>query len=169
MFGDDRPAAGSAALIEAFWLAYQRAGDVRVEGFAATPLGHTRRLADERAELVVRGVKRAHATLLSDFERDGDALPQIGDHLVVLDGDGRPQAIVRTTHVEKRRFDEIDEAFAFAAGEGDLTLAWWLTAHRQDFGERAEREGLAFDALSVLVLEFFERVWPPDVEAARGV
>ena len=162
MFGDERPAAGNAALIEAFWLAFQRASGVRVEGFATTALGHTRRLADERAELVERGVKRAQATLLDDFERDGDALPAVGDYLVVLDGDGRPRAIVRTTHVEKRRFDEVDDAFAFAAGEGDLTLAWWLTAHRQDFGERAEREGFAFDARSVLVLEYFERVWPPD-------
>lgn len=161
MSADERPAPGQAALIEPFWLAYQRARGVKVEGFAATALGHTRRLADERAELVVRGVKRAHATLLADFERDGDALPAVGDHLVVLDGAGRPRAIVRTTHVEKRRFDEIDEAVAFAAGEGDLTLAWWLTAHRQDFGERAEREGFAFDAASVLVLEFFECVWPP--------
>jgi uncharacterized protein YhfF len=110
--------------------------------------------------LVVNGIKRAHATLEHDFTRDNDTLPQPGDHLVVLDGRGRPRAIVRNSHVERRHFDEIDDAFAFEAGEGDLTLRWWLTAHRQDFAERAEREGFQIGERAVLILEYFERVWP---------
>jgi uncharacterized protein YhfF len=157
-----RPAAvGDAAAIEAFWLDYQRARDVKVAGFSATALGATRALADELAELIVSGAKRAHATLLRDFEHDGDPLPQIGDHLVVLDGAGRPRAIVRTIRVELRHFDQIDDAFAFDAGEGDSTLRWWLTAHRQDFAERAEREGFEVHERVELVLEWFEVVWPP--------
>jgi uncharacterized protein YhfF len=112
------------------------------------------------AGLVVDGIKRAHATLEHDFTADNDDLPQPGDHLVVLDGRGRPCAIVRNTHVERRHFDEIDDAFAFEAGEGDLTLRWWLTAHRQDFAERAEREGFQVGERAVLILEYFERVWP---------
>ena len=154
------PAAGRADLIEAFWLAYQRACAVGVEGFAADALGSTRHAADARAELVLAGAKRAHATLKRDFERELDALPQPGDHLVVLDGAGWPRAIVRNTHVELRHFSEIDEAFAIVAGEGDLSLRWWQLAYRQEFSERAEREGFEMDERAVLVLEFFERVWP---------
>ncbi len=133
------PAQGRAELIEPFWLAYQRACAVSVPGFAASALGTTRGDADTLAELVVGGVKRAHATLRRDFEKDLDPLPQPGDHLVVLDGAGAPRAIVRNTHVELRRFSEIDDVFAFEAGEGDLSLQWWLLAHRQEFSERAER------------------------------
>jgi len=162
----DAPEAGRAADIELFWLAYQRACDVKVEGFSASALGHTRRLADALAELVAAGVKRAHATLLRDFEKDLEPLPQPGEHLVVLDGDGTPRAIVRTTHVEKRRFNEIDDAFAFEAGEGDLTLRWWLTAHRQDYAERAEAEGFEAHERLELVLEYFEVVWPPAGESS---
>ncbi len=154
------PAPGRAEAIERFWLAYQRACDVKVPGFAATALGHTRFLADTLAELVASGVKRAHATLLRDFEKDLEPLPQPGDHLVVLDGEGEPRAIVRITHVEKRLFNQIDDLFAFEAGEGDLTLRWWLTAHRQDFAERAEAEGFEAHEQLELVLEHFERVWP---------
>lgn len=164
----DAPAPGRAAEIEPFWLAYQRARGVRVEGFSASALGHTRRLADTLAELVVSGVKRAHATLLRDFEKDLEALPQPGDHLVVLDGRGSPRAIVRTTHVEKRRFAEIDDAFAFEAGEGDLGLRWWLTAHRQDYAERAETEGFEASERLELLLEYFECVWPPPAGDASG-
>jgi uncharacterized protein YhfF len=159
------PAPGRSDAIERLWLAYQRAREVKVEGFSASALGHTRALADEHAALVEAGVKRAHATLLRDFEKDLEALPQPGDHLVVLDGEGEPRAIVRTTHVEKRRFNEIDDAFAFEAGEGDLTLRWWLTAYRQDFAERAEVEGFEAHERIELVLEHFERVWPPSPTA----
>ena len=160
------PAAGRSGLIEPFWLAYQRACGVTVEGFAATSLGATRAVSDGLAELVLGGVKRAHATLRGDFEKELDPLPQPGDHLVVLDGAGCPQAIVRTTHVELRHFRDIDDAFAFDAGEDDLSLHWWLTAHRQDFAERAEREGFEMDETAVLVLEYFERVWPLSGDAA---
>jgi len=159
------PAPGQKELIESFWLDYQRACKVKVPGFSASALGHTRALADELAELIEHGIKRAHATLEHEFSADNEPLPQPGDHLVVLDGRGRPRAIVRNTHVERRHFDEIDDAFAFEAGEGDLTLRWWLTAHRQDFAERAEREGFQVGERAVLILEYFERMWPQDETA----
>jgi len=73
---------------------------------------------------------------------------------------GRPRECVCNAIAERRHFDEIDDAFAFEAGEGDLTLRWWLTAHRQEFAERAEREGFQVGERVVLILEYFERVWP---------
>lgn len=155
------PRPGHAEDIERLWLEYQRACEVSVEGFSASALGHSRVLADQLAELVLAGVKRAHATPRRDFQKDLEPLPQPGDHLVVLDGEGRARAIVRNTHVELRHFNEIDEVFAFEAGEGDMSLAWWLTAHRQDFAERGEREGFEAHERLELVLEHFERVWPP--------
>ena len=173
----EAPAPGRSADIEPFWLAYQRACQVKVPGFSASALGHTRALADTLAALVVAGVKRAQATPLRDFEVDAPVppdgqsaeLPQPGDHLVVLDGSGVPCAIVRTTQVEKRLFNQIDDAFAFEAGEGDLTLRWWLTAHRQDFAERAEAEGFEADERMELLLEYFEVVWPPPASAPNAV
>ena len=164
----EAPEPGRAESIEPFWLEYQRACAVQVEGFSASALGHTRLLADTLAELVVSGVKRAHATPLRDFQKDLEPLPQPGDHLVVLDGAGAPRAIVRATHVELRHFNEIDDTFAFEAGEGDLTLRWWLTAHRQDFAERGELEGFDVHERMELVLEHFERVWPPVGAAGPG-
>jgi uncharacterized protein YhfF len=122
------PLPGRRDQIQAFWLEYQKACQVQVEGFTATAFGHTRAVADELAALVAEGHKRAHATLERDFEADGDELPRPGDHVVVLDGRGTPRAIVRLTHVERRYFNDIDEEFAFECGEGDRTLAWWLTA-----------------------------------------
>ena len=83
---DDPPAPGRADEIEPFWLDYQRTCGIKVEGFAASALGPTRAVSDELALLVRNGVKRAHATLKREFEKDLDPLPGPGDHLVVLDG-----------------------------------------------------------------------------------
>ena len=163
---NDAPRPGRRETIEPFWLEYQRTCHVKVEGFSAAALGHTRLLADELAELVVSGVKRAHATPLQVFEKEMEPLPQPGEHLVVLDGDGEPRAIVRHREVEKRLFNEVDDAFAFEAGEGNLTLSWWLIAHRQDFAERADAEGFEAHEKMVLLLEYFERVWPLPIEAS---
>jgi len=154
------PLPGRRDEIQAFWLDYQKACNVQVEGFSAAAYGHTRAVADELATLVAEGHKRAHATLERDFEAEGDALPRPGEHLVVLDGRGTPRAIVRFTHVERRFFNDIDDEFAFECGEGDRTLAWWLTAYRQEFAERAEAQGFQVGERAVLILEYFELVWP---------
>lgn len=154
------PLPGRRDEIQTFWLEYQKACSVQVEGFSAAAFGHTRAVADEVAALVAEGHKRAHATLERDFEAEGDALPRPGEHLVVLDGRGTPRAIVRLAHVERRFFNEIDDAFAFECGEGDRTLAWWLTAYRQEFAERAEHQGFQVGERAVLILEYFELVWP---------
>ncbi len=146
--------------IQAFWLDYQKACSPQVEGFAATAYGHSRAVADELAALIRDGAKRAHATLERDFEAEGDDLPRPGEHIVVLDGRGIPQAIVRVRHVERRYFAEIDDEFAFECGEGDRTLAWWLVAYRQEFAERAEAQGFQVGEKAVLILEYFDLVWP---------
>jgi len=156
------PASGRADLIEPFWLDYQRACAVSVPGFVAAALAATRRDCDSLAELVQAGAKRAHATLRRDFDEAGDPLPQPGDHVVVLDGAGAPRAIVRNRRVELCRFADVDADFASEAGEGDGSLRWWLLAHRQEFAERAEREGFEIDEGEVLVLEYFDCVWPAD-------
>jgi uncharacterized protein YhfF len=154
------PLPGQRDAIQRFWLDYQKACQPQVEGFTATAFGHTRSLADELATLIAEGHKRAHATLERDFEAEGDDLPQPGDHVVVLDGSGTPRAIVRTRHVERRYFADIDDEFAFECGEGDRTLAWWLVAYRQEFAERAEAQGFQVGEKAVLILEHFDLVWP---------
>ena len=154
------PLPGRRDQIEAFWLEYQRACGVQVEGFSATALGHSRAVADELSALIRSGDKRAHATLERDFEAEGDDLPRPGEHIVVLDGRGTPQVIVRIKHVERRYFNDIDDEFAFECGEGDRTLAWWLVAYRQEFAERAEAQGFQVGEKAVLILEYFELVWP---------
>lgn len=46
---------------------------------------------------------------------------------------GRDVAVIETLSVHRRRFDEIDAAFAREEGEGDLSLAFWKAVHQKFF------------------------------------
>ena len=91
--------------------------------------GDSPQLADELLALVLSGTKRA--TCLA--ESQGLLSAEIGKSMVVLDGRGNPKAVLKTVELTKRRFDEVDEAFAFDEGEGDLSLEHWRTAHTRYF------------------------------------
>jgi uncharacterized protein YhfF len=93
--------------------------------------GDRAELADELAELVLAGKKRATCWAASEGPKT-----EAGKRWVVLDGSGDPVAIIETVELTQQRFDEVDEAFAFAEGEGDRTLASWRRAHRNYFGRR---------------------------------
>jgi uncharacterized protein YhfF len=41
--------------------------------------------------------------------------------------------VLQTLELTQRRFDEVDEGFAFDEGEGDRSLAFWRAAHQRYF------------------------------------
>ena len=75
-------------------------------------------LANRLLELVLSGTKRATCWA----ESQGLLSAEIGKLMVVLDGQGAPKAVLKTIELTKRRFDEVDEAFAYDEGEGDRSL-----------------------------------------------
>ena len=121
-------------------------------------------LADELAALVADGPKRATTTLLRDFETGREPVfPVPGMLWLVVDGAGRPLAVIRTTRVDTCEFDAADAAFARDEGEGDGSLAWWRDAHLRYFGRQAAADGFVFDGRTKVVLERFAVIWPkPD-------
>lgn len=86
-------------------------------------------LADELVELVVMGIKTATCST-----EDEPNTSRPGERWVVLDGRAEPRCVIETIEVTYRRFNEIDDAFAYEEGEGDRSLAYWRGAHRSYFG-----------------------------------
>jgi uncharacterized protein YhfF len=146
--------------VEEYWEAFRQAGGVDADQHGTFAFGDSAEMADELADLVVHGPKRATAGLLADYERDHEPLPREGDYAVVVDGRGLPVAVIRTTQVEVKPLREVDAAFAWDEGEGDRSLAWWLDAHRRFFARRCTRLGVAFSDDVLTVLERFELAWP---------
>lgn len=109
--------------------------------------------ADELVALVLSGTKTATASARSEYAEDGSDLPTPGDLAILLDGSGRPRALVRTTDVVVVPFADVDAEHARAEGEGDLSLAWWRVAHRRFFTQGRPEED--FDERMPVVCERF--------------
>jgi uncharacterized protein YhfF len=90
--------------------------------------GDNPQLADELADLVLAGRKTATCWAASQ-----GLLTEVGKRMVVLDGAGRPRAVIETVELVQTGFAEVDASFAHDEGEGDRTLAHWRRAHERYF------------------------------------
>jgi uncharacterized protein YhfF len=147
--------------IERFWAAYVDAtgasGPYTAWGFGddAKP-----ELMTKLGLLVRDGPKRATTGLEADYADGTEPPPRVGDQSVILDGEGRPLCIIRTTSVEVTPFGGVDAAFAWDEGENDRTLAGWRAAHEWYFAT----VGPPITDDTRVVLERFAKVWPPPVD-----
>jgi uncharacterized protein YhfF len=149
--------------VAAFWASYVAAAGVAGEPLESFSFGDCAELADELADLVLAGTKRATVASVAEFAADaaaGDALPKVGDHSVVLRGNGTPVAVIRTTDTRRGPMSSVDEQFARDEGEGDRTREWWLAAHRSYFGRTFAARGWTFDDDAEVLFERFAVVWP---------
>src|SRR5471030_789684 len=109
-------------------------------------------MADELAELVIRGIKTASCCSLSSFN-GGDESPTIGCYSIILNGKREPVCVVRTRVMRIIRFCDMTEELARKEGEGDLSLTYWKEGHKNFF----IKEGTYAETME-LVVEEFERV-----------
>ena len=96
-------------------------------------MGDTPELADELLALIIEGKKTASCESLQTMEKDNIPLPKVGDKYMLLDGRQKPAAVIETVAVTICRFDEVDETFARAEGEGDLSYEYWRQGHKDYF------------------------------------
>ncbi len=154
--------------IEAFWRE-ARTADPRLPeaqpeawGFGATP-----QQADELLALVVGGVKVGTASSLWDYEETGDPLPRVGELSIILDGAGAPRAVIETVAIAVVPFDEVDDAHAFAEGEGDRTLAHWREVHERFWRQHSENPR-GYEPDMPVVCERFRLLLPSDAAPATA-
>jgi uncharacterized protein YhfF len=116
-------------------------------------------MADELADLVVRGIKTATAGLLWEYRAEGEALPHPGDVSIVLDGAGVPACVIETTGVEVAPFNQVGADFAHDEGEGDRSLDTWRQDHWRFFSRACERMGRTPSESMPVVCERFRVVY----------
>jgi uncharacterized protein YhfF len=90
--------------------------------------GDSPELAEELALLVLAGKKTATCWAAAE-----GPLSHVGERMVMLDGSGRPRAVLETVELTQRRYNEVDASFAYDEGEDDRTLESWRRAHRNYF------------------------------------
>ena len=153
-----------SAACRAFWAQFLRSlaaddprRDARPDAFG---FGGDGALADALAALVLADRKRATASLPVEYTALGEPLPRAGDLSIILDGQGRPVAIIERTSVEQVPFEAVDEAFAAQEGEGDGSLRYWREAHAWYFNRVCARLGGRLEANTPVLCQRFRRVWP---------
>lgn len=141
------------------WQEYKKINPSIGEDFDAWAFGV---LADELADLVLKGQKTATASAYELYEVDEVALPQAGTFDVILDSQDRAVCIIEVTKVEVVPFNQVSADHAYKEGEGDRSLAYWRQVHEDFFAEGLAEAGLTFSEETGVVLEEFRKVYPLD-------
>ncbi|MEQ1516837.1 MAG: ASCH domain-containing protein [Usitatibacteraceae bacterium] len=156
------------AHLEAFWSDFLRASPSADHGryYEAFFFGDSEEMANELAELVLLGTKRATAGSLWSYEVENQPLPQAGNLSVVTNFSGKPLCVIETQSVEVVPFNEVTAEFAAIEGEGDGTLSFWKRAHQEFFARDCARIGLRFSESMPVVCERFAVVYQAGKSAA---
>ncbi|MFD4422049.1 ASCH domain-containing protein [Agromyces sp. NPDC058484] len=157
---ENRPIDETAA--REFWAEYRSAHPDRAtdtEPPSAEVFGDNAELTDELLGLVLDGTKRATASLVVEFELDGQPLPRIGSHWIACDSAGRPRAILRSVELRIGTFASVDEQFAFDEGEDDRSLATWRENHSRYWQRVSAGLGFEWTEDHEIVFERFEVAW----------
>lgn len=117
--------------------------------------------ADTLASLVVAGEKRATCGMLQAYTFDQEAIPAPGQLSIVTFWDGRPACMIETLKIDIIPYDQVDEDFARAEGEGDKSLAYWRQAHWDYFTRTGQEIGITATLDMPLVCETFRVVHLP--------
>jgi uncharacterized protein YhfF len=147
--------------IAKFWSEFTTSAgsDVTARFYEAFHFDDNEPTANELAELVLRGTKRATAAPLWSFEAKGKDPPRSGALSVVTDWQGRALCVIETITVEIVAFDQIDAEFAATEGEGDGSLDYWRDAHIRFFTRECGRIGRTFSPDMPVVCERFKVVY----------
>lgn len=115
--------------------------------------------ANELAELVVSGTKKATASLFLLYQEEGEELPKVGDLSIIINWNGEAQCIIKTTSIEVVPYKDVTEEFAATEGEGDKSLEYWRRAHWSYFSREMEIIGKEPTDDMLVVCEKFEVVF----------
>ena len=78
--------------------------------------------ANELAELVKKGIKKATASLHRLYEIENEPFPEVCDYIIITNWKGIAQCIIQITNINTIPFKDVTEEFAAKEGEENKTL-----------------------------------------------
>jgi uncharacterized protein YhfF len=146
---------------ESFWRAFKESNNIPdTTQYDVVAFGDSPEMANELAELVQFGIKRATTCLYRDIIHSIESAPVIGGHVVLVDGYGTPKAIWQTIELRLGPMDSVTEEFAYLEGEGDGSREDWLEMHHRYFSRQAKLQDWQMHEKIEVVFEVFEVVFP---------
>ena len=149
--------------LEPFWQTFlQSTGrDPSLRYSAAYSFDLTQDVAHALLELVLKGRKRATASSLTCYEKEGEAVPRPGDLCVLTEFDGTPRCVVETTKVTILPYRDMTFDLCRLEGEDD-TLESWQRSHSRYFSEEGGMVGYDFTPDMPVIFEEFRVVYRAD-------
>ncbi len=97
-------------------------------------------------DLVTRGIKTATCSWYEMFEVENEPIPKVGEYSYIMDSSDRSICVIETTNIEIKKFNEVDEHFAFLEGEGDRSYQYWRRVHEEFFSKSGKEAGIIWDS-----------------------
>ena len=146
--------------VEKFWRGCRRENDVASDEYFASTFADPSLATyhDQLLDLVAEGRKRATAHLTMDFDRNNIRRREVGDYWLIMDSRNAPRFLLRITEVEVMPFDEVPERIAAREGEGDASLEYWRSVHREYFQQQCTEWNVEWREDFPTVCESFEVV-----------
>lgn len=144
--------------IEAYWEKFLKETGRPDQAYTYWHFELTEKLANQLAEFVVRGQKKATASSLYSFEYGDDPMPQVGDLSVITNWIGEPQCIIETTSIQVIPFQDITFELASLEGE-DEHLESWREGHIRYYEKICKSLGKEFTWEMPVVFEQFKVIY----------
>ena len=128
---------------------------VRARRFGSTP-----EMSDLLLGLVLEGEKTITSTSPWLYDEGLQAAPAVGDYWVVIDGAGKPAAVLRTTEVTILPMDKVTEQYSRHEGPTVRPIEAWRQVHWNFFTRVLAPLGKTPTADMPVTLERFEIVCP---------
>lgn len=146
--------------VELYWKQFTSANsEYKNKEYTAWHFDNNEKNTNHLAELVIKKVKQATASLYEGFTFDTEKVPETGDISIILDWNAIPKCIIETTIAEHVKFKDVTAEFAYIEGEGDKSLKYWQEAHTYFFTDEALRIGTQFTENSLIVCEQFKLIY----------
>ena len=146
--------------VREFWDRVKEETGIEGEFQDAWGFGDSPRLSDQLLELVLSGRKTASCNLVRETEMEGWPGTEVGAYNIILDGSGRPRAVIRTVSFERVPFSDVTEEHAYLEGEDDRTLESFRREHLRYYQRVGRRLGFEFKEDMEVEMEVFELVFP---------
>ena len=145
--------------IKNYWEKFCQANHLdTTTAYSAWSYGNSPEMANDLADLTVRGIKTA-TTSAAELYEFGEPKPYAGEYNIILNGDQKPVCITRTTVVETIPYDLVSAEHAYHEGEGDRSLGYWRKVHEPFFKQEYAQMGQNFHEKIPCICEVFEVVY----------
>lgn len=148
---------------DAFWAKAKKSGASLGDDYWVRRIGATKETVDIILPLVLGGQKRGSFGLKPLLDRQPGPGPAVDREAVVIDMDGEPHAILRTTQLTPVPYKDIAEEHLIVEGPGARKLERWQEIHWPYWTALLEPYGLEPSQDMIVMVEHFDLVFPQAV------